>query len=73
MQDRAQEISALEARCAELDADVLRRAQELPHADRAAAQRALVLPPAMAAALPGELAAQYGMTGAELDLSLIHI
>ena len=32
-----------------------------------AAQRALVLPPAMAAALPGELAAQYGMTGAELD------
>ena len=31
-----------------------------------AAQRALVLPPAMAAALPGELAAQYGMTGAEL-------
>lgn len=41
MQDRAQEISALEARCAELDADVLRRAQELPHADRAAAQRAL--------------------------------
>lgn len=41
MQDRAQEISALAARCAELDADVLRRAQELPHADRAAAQRAL--------------------------------
>ena len=48
-----------------------------------AAQRALVLPPAMAAALPAELAAQYGMTGAELDgamaavspllLSLIHI
>lgn len=32
-----------------------------------AAQRALVLPPAMAAALPGELTAQYGMTGAELD------
>ena len=32
-----------------------------------AAQRALVLPPAMAAALPAELAAQYGMTGAELD------
>ena len=32
-----------------------------------AAQRALVLPPAMAAALPEELAAQYGMTGAELD------
>ena len=41
MQDRAQEISALAARCAELDADALRRAQELPHADRAAAQRAL--------------------------------
>ena len=41
MQDRAQEISALEARCAELDADVLRRAQELPHENRAAAQRAL--------------------------------
>ena len=36
-----QEISALEARCAELDADVLRRAQELPHENRAAAQRAL--------------------------------
>ena len=35
--------------------------------DAAAAQRALVLPPAMAAALPAELAAQYGMTGAELD------
>ena len=35
------EISALEARCAELDADVLRRAQELPHENRAAAQRAL--------------------------------
>ena len=41
IQDRAQEISALEARCAELDADALRRAKELPHADRAAAQRAL--------------------------------
>ena len=32
-----------------------------------AACNALVLPPAMAAALPEELAAQYGMTGAELD------
>ena len=41
IQDRAQEISALEARCAELDADALRRAKELPHADRAAAQSAL--------------------------------
>ena len=39
IQDCAQEISALEARCAELDADALRRAKELPHADRAAAQR----------------------------------
>lgn len=35
-----------------------------------AAQRALVLPPAMAAALPAELAAQYGMTGAELDSAM---
>ena len=39
----------------------------LEFSDAAAAQRALVLPPAMAAALPAELAAQYGMTGAELD------
>ncbi len=41
MQDRAQEISALAARCAELDAEAERRAQELPHENRAAAQRAL--------------------------------
>ena len=41
MQDRAQEISALAARCAELDAETERRAQELPHENRAAAQRAL--------------------------------
>lgn len=41
IQDRAQALSALEARCAELDADVRRRAQELPHTNRAAAQRAL--------------------------------
>lgn len=41
IQDRAQEISALEARCAELGADAFRRAKELPHADRTAAQRAL--------------------------------
>lgn len=33
----------------------------------AAAQRALVLPPESAAALPGTLAAQYGMTDAELE------
>lgn len=41
MQGRAQEISALAARCAELDAEAERRAQELPHENRAAAQRAL--------------------------------
>lgn len=41
IQDRAQSISALAARCAELDADVQRRAQELPHANRSEAQRAL--------------------------------
>ena len=49
---RAQEISALEARCAELDADVLRRAQELPHENRAAAQRALVQPGSERNAMP---------------------
>ena len=39
-----------------------------------AAQRALVLPPAMAAAaLPGTLAAQYGMTDAELEGAMAHI
>ena len=39
----------------------------------AAAQRALVLPPESAAALPGALAAQYGMTGAELEGAMAHI
>lgn len=39
----------------------------------AAAQRALVLPPESAAALPGALAAQYGMTDAELDGAMAHI
>ena len=40
--DGAQELSARAARCAELDAETERRAQELPHENRAAAQRALV-------------------------------
>ena len=39
----------------------------------AAAQRALVLPPDSAAALPGTLAAQYGMTDAELEGAMAHI
>ena len=39
----------------------------------AAAQRALVLPPESAAALPGVLAAQYGMTDAELEGAMAHI
>ena len=39
----------------------------------AAAQRALVLPPESAAALPGTLAAQYGMTNAELEGAMAHI
>ena len=39
----------------------------------AAAQRALVLPPESAAALPGALAAQYGMTDAELEGAMTHI
>lgn len=39
----------------------------------AAAQRALVLPPESAAALPGTLAAQYGMTDAELEGTMAHI
>ena len=39
----------------------------------AAAQRALVLPPEAAAALPGTLAAQYGMTDAELAGAMAHI
>lgn len=38
----------------------------------AAAQRALVLPPE-SAALPGALAAQYGMTDAELEGAMAHI
>lgn len=38
----------------------------------AAAQRALVLPPE-SAALPGTLAAQYGMTDAELEGAMAHI
>ena len=38
-----------------------------------AAQRALVLPPESAAALPGALAAQYGMTDAELEGAMAHI
>ena len=42
IQERAQELSARAARCAELDAETERRAQELPHENRAAAQRALV-------------------------------
>ena len=42
IQERAQELSARAARCAELDAEAERRAQELPHENRAAAQRALV-------------------------------
>lgn len=39
----------------------------------AAAQRALVLPPESAAALPGALAAQYGMTDVELEGAMAHI
>lgn len=39
----------------------------------AAAQRALVLPPESAAALLGTLAAQYGMTDAELEGAMAHI
>ena len=39
----------------------------------AAAQRALVLPPESAAALPGALAAQYGMTDAELEGAMARI
>lgn len=39
----------------------------------AAAQRALVLPPESAAALPRTLAAQYGMTDAELEGAMAHI
>ena len=39
----------------------------------AAAQRALVLPPESAAALPGTLATQYGMTDAELEGAMAHI
>ena len=39
----------------------------------AAAQRALVLPPESAAALPGTLAAQYGMTDAELEGAMARI
>ena len=39
----------------------------------AAAQRALVLPQESAAALPGTLAAQYGMTDAELEGAMAHI
>lgn len=39
----------------------------------AAAQRALVLPPESSAALPGALAAQYGMTDAELEGAMAHI
>lgn len=39
----------------------------------AAAQRALVLPPESAAALPGTLAAQYGMADAELEGAMAHI
>ncbi|MFR7767015.1 MAG: glucoamylase family protein, partial [Oscillospiraceae bacterium] len=39
----------------------------------AAAQRALVLPPESAAALPGALAAQYGMTDAELEGAMAHV
>ena len=39
----------------------------------AAAQRALVLPPESAATLPGALAAQYGMTDAELEGAMAHI
>ena len=39
----------------------------------AAAQRALVLPPESAAALPGVLAAQYGMTDAELECAMARI
>ena len=39
----------------------------------AAAQRALVLPPESAAALPGTLASQYGMTDAELEGAMAHI
>ena len=39
----------------------------------AAAQRALVLPPESAAALPVALAAQYGMTDAELEGAMAHI
>lgn len=37
IQERAQELSARAARCAELDAETERRAQELPHENRAAA------------------------------------
>ena len=36
IQERAQELSARAARCAELDAETERRAQELPHENRAA-------------------------------------
>lgn len=39
----------------------------------AAAQRALVLPPESATVLPGALAAQYGMTDAELEGAMAHI
>lgn len=39
----------------------------------AAAQRTLVLPPESAAALPGALAAQYGMTDAELEGAMARI
>ena len=39
----------------------------------AAAQRALVLPPESAAVLPGTLAAQYGMTDAELEGAMAHV
>lgn len=53
IQERAQELSARAARCAELDAETERRAQELPHENRAAAQRAQIqaAPPADIAAL----------------------
>ena len=63
IQERAQELSARAARCAELDAETERRAQELPHENRAAAQRALVETRTQCEALQQALAALVGVSG----------
>ena len=71
IQERAQELSARAARCAELDAETERRAQELPHENRAAAQRALVETRTQCEALQQALAALVGVSGGSRIVGII--